>query len=112
MPRKQPTRLISRRSRKGIGGRPRGAPTAVIRLPLPVAAIARRLAQGTLRAGDINEFLDVQATSRIAVPFATAPAECGFPSPADDYLDNPLDFNELLVTNPAATFAVRLAGES
>jgi DNA polymerase V len=33
-------------------------------------------------------------------------------SPAEDYLDGPLDFNELLVANPAATFAVRLAGES
>ncbi|MCW6512068.1 LexA family protein [Lichenifustis flavocetrariae] len=39
-------------------------------------------------------------------------AECGFPSPADDHLDRPLDFNELLVTNAAATFAVRIAGES
>lgn len=112
MPRKQTSRLVSRHSRKGIGGRPRGAPTAVIRLPLPVAALARRLAQGTSRAGDINEFLDVQPASRLAVPFAAGPAECGFPSPAEDYLDSPLDFNELLVTNPAATFAVRLAGES
>ena len=90
------------------GGRPSGVPTAVIRLPLPVAALAKRLAQGALRAGDINGFLDV----RLAVPFATGPAKCGFPSPADDYLDNPLDFNELLVTKPAATFAVRLAGDS
>ena len=80
MPHKQPTRLIAARSRKGVGGRPRGAPTAVIRLPLPVAALARRLAQGTLRAGDINEFLDVQTGSRIAVPFAgVAAVECGFP---------------------------------
>jgi DNA polymerase V len=105
-------RLITARSRKGIGGRPRGAPTAVIRLPLPVAALARRLAQGDLRAGDINEFLDLQAGRRIAVPFAGVAVECGFPSPAEDYLDGPLDFNELLVVNPAATFAVRLAGES
>jgi DNA polymerase V len=112
MPRKMPVRLVTARSRKGIGGRPRGAPTAVVRLPLAVAAIARRLAQGTLRAGDINEFLGVRPGRRIAVPFATAPAECGFPSPADDYPDNPLDFNELLVGNPVATFAVRLAGES
>jgi hypothetical protein len=37
---------------------------------------------------------------------------CGFPSPADDHLDRPLDFNKLLVQNPAATFAVRIAGES
>src|SRR5262249_22801044 len=34
------------------------------------------------------------------------------PSPADDYLDRPLDFNELLIVNPAATFAVRIAGDS
>ena len=79
------------RSRKGIGGRPRGAPTAVIRLPLPVAALARRLSQGTLRAGDINGFLDVQPGARMTVPLAGADAKCGFPSPAEDYLDTPLD---------------------
>ena len=46
------------------------------------------------------------------MPLMASPAECGFPSPADDYLDRPLDFNELLIENPAATFAVRIAGES
>ena len=113
MPRKQPSRLVTARSRKGIGGRPPGAPTTVVRLPLPVAAIARRLAQGTLRAGDINGFLDVRPISgHASVPFAGVAVECGFPSPAEDYLDGPLDFNDLLVVNPAATFAVRLAGES
>ncbi len=40
------------------------------------------------------------------------PAACGFPSPADDYLDRPLDFNELLIVNPASTFAVRVTGDS
>ena len=44
--------------------------------------------------------------------FIEGTAACGFPSPADDYLDRPLDFNELLVRNPAATFAVRLASDS
>jgi hypothetical protein len=41
-----------------------------------------------------------------------ARAICGFPSPADDYLDRPLDFNELIIENAAATFAVRVEGES
>ena len=36
----------------------------------------------------------------------------GFPSPADDYIDRALDLNELLVTNPPATFFVRVDGPS
>jgi len=99
-------------SRKGIGGRPRGEPTAVLRLPLPVANLARRLREGTLRAGDINAFLDVEAAGEGSVPLIDGTAACGFPSPADDYLDSPLDFNELLIRNPAATFAVRLSSDS
>jgi DNA polymerase V len=98
--------------RKGGRGRPRGEPTAVIRLPLPLASLARQLHEGTLRAGDINQFLDIEPGERRTISFTEGTAACGFPSPAYDYLDRPLDFNELLVRNPAATFAVRLASDS
>jgi DNA polymerase V len=93
-------------------GRPRGEPSKVVRLPLPVAALAKRLADKTLRAGDLNAFLTIDARTAATVPLMSTAVECGFPSPADDYLDRPLDFNELLIENPAATFAVRVAGES
>ena len=99
-------------SRKGVGGRPRGEPTTVIRLPVPVAQLARRLREGSRRAGDINCFLDIEPGDLQTVRFIEGTAACGFPSPADDYLDRPLDFNELLVRNQAATFAVRLASDS
>ena len=99
-------------SRKGVGGRSKGPPTKVVRMPLPIANLARRLAEGTLKAGDINGFLDTDARIALTVPLVSSSASCGFPSPADDYLDRPLDFNELLVKNPAATFAIRIAGES
>lgn len=36
----------------------------------------------------------------------------GFPSPADDYLEVPLDLNEYLVENRAATFLMRVEGDS
>jgi DNA polymerase V len=36
----------------------------------------------------------------------------GFPSPADDHLERDLDLHELLIQHPAATFYVRLAGDS
>jgi DNA polymerase V len=85
----------------------------VVRLPLPVANLARRIAEGSLRAGDISAFLDVECrTPGMSVPLVSSSVAAGFPSPADDYLDRPLDFNELLIENPAATFAVRVGGES
>jgi DNA polymerase V len=93
-------------------GRPPGEPSKVVRLSLPLAALAKRWAEKTLRAEDINAFFDVNARRAATVPLMATPAACGFPSPADDYLDRPLDFNELLIENPAATFAVRIAGDS
>jgi DNA polymerase V len=106
------TRITLNGSRKGIGGRPRGEPTTVVRIPVPVANLAKRLASGNLRAGEINQFIDIDARTKLTVPLAGSTAACGFPSPAEDYLDRALDFNELLVINPAATFAVRLASGS
>ncbi len=40
----------------------------------------------------------------------TAPA--GFPSPAEDYAEGPLDLNRYLIHHPAATFFVRVKGDS
>ena len=36
----------------------------------------------------------------------------GFPSPAEQYLEPPLDLNELLVKRPAATYFVHVEGDS
>lgn len=98
--------------RRPGAGRPRGTETKVVRLPIPVANLARRFASGSIRAGDINAFLDVEGVTQLSVPLMSSAVACGFPSPADDYLDRPLDFNELLITHPAATFAVRVSGLS
>lgn len=49
--------------------------------------------------------------SKGAVLVASAVA-AGFPSPASDYLETPLNLNELLIQHPASTFFVRASGES
>ncbi len=36
----------------------------------------------------------------------------GFPSPAEDHMEKQLDLNEYLITNPPATFFVRVKGNS
>lgn len=61
-----------------------------------------------------DQFMRVRATDRPGefVSLAGSSVPAGFPSPADDYLDRALDFNQLLIDNPAATFAVKIAGES
>lgn len=46
------------------------------------------------------------------VPLLLEALPCGFPSPADDYLDKGLDLHAYLVKNPAATFLFRAAGDS
>ena len=45
-------------------------------------------------------------------PLVTSTVLAGFPSPAEQYVEEPLDLNELLVAHPAATFFVRAAGDS
>ena len=49
---------------------------------------------------------------RKRIPMLGARVRLGFPSPADDFLDDSLDLNELLIRNPAATFYYRAEGDS
>ncbi|HER62419.1 MAG TPA: translesion error-prone DNA polymerase V autoproteolytic subunit [Desulfobacteraceae bacterium] len=54
----------------------------------------------------------VDQKTGIARPLFLSGVSAGFPSPAEDYIDRRLDLNELLIKNPAATFFVRVAGDS
>lgn len=47
-----------------------------------------------------------------SIPLFMEPVYAGFPSPADDYIEDRLDLNEFLIKHPAATFFVRAAGDS
>ena len=48
----------------------------------------------------------------VFLPLVSSPVAAGFPSPADDYLEQTLDLTDRLVKNPHATFLVRASGES
>jgi len=61
--------------------------------------------------------------SAAVVPVATLPTAftrplfgcrvpAGFPSPAEDYIEKELDANDLLITNKAATYFIRVSGQS
>lgn len=54
--------------------------------------------------------VDAETVSALLVaPVAVA---CGFPSPAQDYYDGPINLTSMLVEDQAATFIVRAAGHS
>ena len=48
----------------------------------------------------------------IALPLFSTTVSCGFPSPAQDYIEQRIDLNELLVQHPSATYFVKAAGDS
>ena len=97
-------------ARPGSGLRP-ALPAKVVRLPTPIATFARKLASQQ-KPGDVAAVFDLESRSALRVPMMAWSAACGFPSPAEDYVDKPLDFNELLIEHPAATFAIRIEGDS
>lgn len=48
----------------------------------------------------------------LPLPLGAVRAQLGFPSPAEDFLDDWLDLNQLLVPNPPATYLYRAEGNS
>lgn len=53
-----------------------------------------------------------ESRNSLRIPLFTATVEAGFPSPADDHLERSIDLNEELIRNTAATYCVRVHGES
>ena len=47
-----------------------------------------------------------------ALPLFGDLVQCGFPSPAQDYVEKTLDLNEWLIRHPSATYFFRAAGDS
>ena len=70
--------------------------------------------EGLLNPGRLGRNVFIPAADRNAVPvdLYICKVVAGFPSPADDYVEKSLDLNELLIKRPAATFFVRVEGDS
>jgi DNA polymerase V len=48
----------------------------------------------------------------LGLPLFASPASCGFPSPAQDYIETTLDLNQFCISRPSATYFVWAAGDS
>ncbi len=50
--------------------------------------------------------------SHTELPLMSSRPQAGFPAPGDDQVEKVLDINDLVVRHPAATFFVRVEGDS
>ena len=60
----------------------------------------------------VTKILKPERRVSVKLPMFLEAVSAGFPSPADDYMEDRLDLNDHLVRNPAATFFVRVTGDS
>lgn len=87
--------------------------TMPVRVPASLIPTARAWLDGLAAAASgIAARPFTARPSALPLPLYGARIAAGFPSPADDHLDESLDLNEHLVQHPAATFFVRVQGDS
>lgn len=92
--------------RKGDGCK-WGEPTRVMRIPASrIEAVSDFLmhAPAVLRPAD--------APTTVPLPLFSHTIRAGFPSPADDYVQDSIDLNAHLIRHKAATFLLRVRGDS
>ncbi len=111
---------ISRKRRPGAGRKPGstkyGEPTRVIRLPesLHRQALALLAARNAPKLGaDIADIaVPHPNTPLFERPLFLSQVAAGFPSPADDHIEQRLDLNQYMIQHDAATYFVRVKGDS
>ncbi len=67
---------------------------------------------GAGKAGPPWSVYTVPPSSRGVAPLMGERVQAGFPSPAENYVEDLLDLNKYCVKNPPATFFVRVDGDS
>jgi DNA polymerase V len=97
----QEDRFMPRGGKRTDSGRPKGSgkfgvETKAIRLP----------------ANEIEEVLKYIQNKFYRLPFYQDAISAGFPNQASEEVEDTLDLNELLIRRPAATFFLRVTGNS
>lgn len=107
--------------RPGAGRKPGsndyGESTRAIRVPLSLYPdlqdlLARIKTQRKSPGRPAGTWALDTASGPLSLPLFASRVPAGFPSPADDYIDQRLDLNDHLINHPAATFFVRVSGDS
>lgn len=89
-----------------------GEPTQPVRVPASLLPVVRAWLAAKAKTPPACALRPVLAAQGLALPLYGSKVPAGFPSPADDHVEDALDLNAHLVKRPAATFFVRATGDS
>ncbi|MFT4635865.1 MAG: DNA polymerase V [Arenicella sp.] len=100
-------------------GRPKGSgkykePTKAIRVPEGSITYIREFLEKYPDVTEIGSYAnpDFDNLARLAIPLFSSTVAAGYPSPAEDHIEDTLDLNEYMVQRPDSTFMLRVEGES
>ena len=88
--------------------------TKVLRVPLSLVDSIQdslKIYRSRLKS-NVELLLPQDNPEYITTPIFSSRVQAGFPSPADDYLEDKLDLNKYLIQHKEATFFVRAQGDS
>jgi len=103
-------------------GRPKGSgkykePTKAIRVPEGSISYIKDFLQQYPDVTPITELSSSDAAQednivKLEIPLFSSTVAAGFPSPAEDHIEDTLDLNDYMVQRPDSTFMLRVEGES
>lgn len=99
-----------------------GEATKVIRVPeskvatvtswLQLQQSVSNVTQAQCAANQSLQWFMPEYSEQVLLPLFAHKVVAGFPSPADDYVEDRLDLNERLIRNKEATFLLKVEGDS
>ena len=89
-----------------------GEPTQALRVPVSLLPILRGWLAARSNAHPADARFPAPPSQPHSLPLYASRVPAGFPSPADDLIEDTIDLNEHLVRHPAATFFVTVRGDS
>jgi len=100
-------------------GRPKGSgkykePTKAIRVPEGSITYIKEFLESYPDVTEIGAPKKQQTNNvtRLEIPLFSSTVAAGYPSPAEDHVEDTLDLNEYMVQHPDSTFMLRVEGES
>lgn len=98
-------------------GRPKGSgkykePTKAIRVPEGSIAYIKDFLEQYPNVLEVGSAPEANQQTKLSIPLFSSTVAAGYPSPAEDHIEDTLDLNDYMVQRPDSTFMLRVEGES